>query len=101
MVNPCACTKTYTCPWCAKNRSMITDGWHKSTFSGGSGCVEARWQTSSFSYGVGECVEVARPAAHVLVRDTKDRTRAPHAHSPAAWRGFLAGIRAGEFGATG
>ena len=62
--------------------------------------VGTRWRTSSFSEGNGGggCVEVAAlPAGDVAVRDTKDRARAPHRHSAAAWRAFLAGVRAGEF----
>jgi len=35
----------------------------------------------------------------VAVRDTKDRTRPPLSHSPAAWRAFVADVRAGRFGA--
>ena len=33
----------------------------------------------------------------VAVRDTKDRTLAPHRYSAACWSEFLAGVRAGEF----
>jgi hypothetical protein len=61
------------------------------------------WRKSSFSGSGGAssgCVEVAvLPGGEIAVRDTKDRTRAPHRHSAAAWRAFLAGVRAGEFGA--
>jgi hypothetical protein len=59
------------------------------------------WRKSSFSGGNGGsgCVEVAHlPCGEVAVRDTKDRTLPPHRHSAPAWREFLAGIRAGEFG---
>lgn len=60
------------------------------------------WRTSSFSGSGGNssgCVEVAPlPGGGVAVRDTKDRSRAMHRHSAAAWRAFLAGVRAGEFG---
>jgi Domain of unknown function (DUF397) len=59
--------------------------WRKSSFNGGN------------SGGAG-CVEVAvLPGGAVAVRDTKDRSRAPHRHSAPAWREFLAGVRAGEF----
>ncbi|HEX2298343.1 MAG TPA: DUF397 domain-containing protein [Pseudonocardiaceae bacterium] len=60
------------------------------------------WRKSSFSQGNGGggCVEVAVLAGgEVAVRDTKDRARAPHRHSAAAWLAFLTGVRAGEFGA--
>lgn len=60
--------------------------WRKSTFSGNSGNGDG-------------CVEVAVFPGCIAVRDTKDRTRAPHQHSARAWGEFLAGIRAGEFGA--
>jgi hypothetical protein len=58
------------------------------------------WRKSSFSGGNGNsgCVEVATlPDGGVAVRDTKDRTRPPHRHSPRAWREFLQAVRAGEF----
>jgi hypothetical protein len=61
------------------------------------------WRKSSFSNGNGGgagCVEVAvLPGGEVAVRDTKDRSRTPHCHSAPAWQAFLAGVRAGEFGA--
>jgi hypothetical protein len=60
------------------------------------------WRTSSFSGSGGNssgCVEVAPlPDGEIAVRDTKDRSRVPHRHSAPAWRAFLAGVRAGEFG---
>lgn len=56
--------------------------WHTSTFSGENG---------------GSCVEVAPVPTGVAVRDTKDRARAPHLHTAAAWRDFLAAVRNGEF----
>lgn len=63
----------------------------------------ATWRKSSFSNGNGGadgCVEVAvLPSGEVAVRDTKDRSRTPHRHSPPAWQAFLAAVRAGEFGA--
>ncbi|OZM77398.1 DUF397 domain-containing protein [Pseudonocardia sp. MH-G8] len=60
------------------------------------------WRKSSFSGGNGSgggCVEVAvLPDGGIAVRDTKDRGRAPHQHSGEAWRAFVVGVRAGEFG---
>jgi hypothetical protein len=57
------------------------------------------WRTSSFTGSNGaSCVEVAPVAEGIAVRDTKDRSRAPHVHSAAAWEAFVAGVRAGEFG---
>ena len=59
---------------------------------------EARWRTSTFSGGSGNsCVEVAFLPDAVAVRDTKDRTRPPHRHTPAAWRAFLSAVRSGRF----
>jgi hypothetical protein len=59
--------------------------WWKSSFSGangGSGCIEV----------------AALPGDGIAVRDTKDRARPPHRHSAPAWREFLSGVRAREFG---
>jgi hypothetical protein len=59
---------------------------------------QARWRTSSFSGTNGNgCVEVAFLPDAVAVRDTKDRTRAPHVYRGEPWRAFLAAVRAGEF----
>jgi uncharacterized protein DUF397 len=56
------------------------------------------WRTSSFSGVNGNsCVEVAPTPAGVAVRDTKDRSRAPHLHSAGAWRTFITAVRNGEF----
>jgi hypothetical protein len=56
------------------------------------------WRTSSFSGENGaSCVEVAPAPTGVAVRDTKDRSRAPHLHSATAWRAFLIAVRNGEF----
>ena len=63
--------------------------------------ADARWRKSSFSgghdYGNG-CVEVAfLPDGGVAIRDTKDRSLAPHVYTATEWHAFLAGVRAGEF----
>ena len=60
----------------------------------------ARWFKSSFS-GEGNngasCVEVAFLAGgRVALRDTKDRSLAPHTYPAAEWAAFLAAIRAGD-----
>jgi hypothetical protein len=64
--------------------------------------AEVTWRKSTFSGGNGGngCIEVAAlPGGGIAVRDTKDRALPPHRHSAQAWGEFLAGIRAGEFGA--
>ncbi len=62
---------------------------------------DARWRKSSFSGGQtngDSCVEVAfLPDGGVAVRDTKDRSLAPHVYTATEWHAFLAGVRAGEF----
>lgn len=85
---------------------MDLDGlaWRTSSFTGNNGntCVEVApvWRTSSFTGdNGGTCVEVAALPEGVAVRDTKDRTRAPHVHSAAAWAAFVTGVRDGAFGA--
>ncbi|MFJ7325819.1 DUF397 domain-containing protein [Streptomyces cyaneofuscatus] len=65
-----------------------------------------RWFTSSYSENGGQCVEVATnlaaPRGIVPVRDSKnDTTTGPVLTVPAtAFTTFVAGIRAGEFGAA-
>lgn len=54
---------------------MTDQGWRKSSYSGGSG---------------GNCVEVAKAAGSVGVRDTKRRDGAELRFSPSAWREFIA-----------
>jgi hypothetical protein len=57
------------------------DQFRKSSFSGGSGCVEAR----------------LLPEGDIAVRDSKQPSLPPNRYTPGAWTAFLAGIRAGEF----
>jgi hypothetical protein len=60
--------------------------------------ADAQWRKSSFSGGGGNgCVEVAFLPAEVAVRDTKDRSLAPHRFAADEWAAFLAGVRAGQF----
>lgn len=47
------------------------------------------WKTSTYTGSV-DCVEWARPASGVLVRDTKDRERGRVPVSAPAWQTFTA-----------
>ena len=55
------------------------------------------WKTSSRSGSAGNCVEVAVTDTAVYVRDTKDRSKAPHVYTHAEWDAFIGGVRDGEF----
>ncbi|RKT19545.1 helix-turn-helix protein [Streptomyces sp. 1114.5] len=57
------------------------------------------WLKSSYSDGGGQCVEVAPGLPGVLpVRDSKDPHGPQLAFGTDAWRSFIAGIKADEFG---
>lgn len=64
----------------------------------------ACWRKSSFSGDRGEddasgCIEVALlPGGGVALRDSKDRSLAPHVYTAREWDVFVAGVHAGEFG---
>jgi uncharacterized protein DUF397 len=60
---------------------ISTDGYQKSSFSGGGDCVEVRLLEDG----------------KIGVRDSKDRSRTPHLFTREEWVAFLAGVRAGEF----
>lgn len=55
------------------------------------------WQKSTRSGDGGNCVEVRLSSDMIQVRDTKDRSKIPHAYSRDEWNAFLEGVRAGEF----
>lgn len=57
----------------------------------------ARWKKSTRSGGNGSCVEVAITDEGVAVRDTKDRTKAPHIYTHDEWDAFVGGVKDGEF----
>ncbi len=60
-----------------------------------------RWFKSRAS-GSGGCVEVAHlPEGGVAVRDTKDRSKAPHVYTRHEWEVFLIGVKNGEFDLPG
>ncbi|WP_327075649.1 DUF397 domain-containing protein (plasmid) [Kitasatospora purpeofusca] len=57
------------------------------------GTDHARWHTARASSATGGCVEVADLGDLVAVRDSKDRSLAPHLHPRGAWREFTARLR--------
>ncbi len=56
-----------------------------------------RFAKSSFSYGGGDCVEVAYHEGRIAVRDSKDRHSPTLWFTKSEWRAFMSGARAGEF----
>jgi hypothetical protein len=87
---------------------IAADRWFKSTYSdNGGNCVEIaadRWFKSTHSNNGGDCVEVSAilvaSRGIVPVRDSKDPD-GPRLSVPAtAFASFVAGVKAGEFGAA-
>ena len=61
------------------------------------GLNNLRWFKSSASAS-GACVEVAHlPGGGVAVRDSKDRSKAPHVYTRREWEAFVIGVKNGEF----
>ncbi|ANY05213.1 DUF397 domain-containing protein [Pseudonocardia sp. HH130630-07] len=59
---------------------------------------DLQFRKSSFSSTDQGCVEVADdPTGGRWLRDTKDRSLAPHYFTEQEWTAFLAGVRNGEF----
>lgn len=57
-----------------------------------------QYRKSSWSYGTGDCIEVAVPSGkRVAVRDSKNVHGTVLSFSSAQWNAFVAGIRTGEF----
>ncbi|WP_261566816.1 DUF397 domain-containing protein [Frankia gtarii] len=57
----------------------------------------AEWRKSSHSATQTNCVEIARVAGVVAVRDSKDPDGPVLVFTPSEWAAFLAGARDGEF----
>lgn len=56
------------------------------------------FRKSSYSAQQGDCVEVGAAAdGGRWLRDSKDRSKAPHYFTAAEWGAFLLGVRNGEF----
>jgi hypothetical protein len=59
------------------------------------------WSKSSRSAANGNCVETAKIAGRIAVRDSKDPHGPRLSFSHDAWRGFVADVREGRFDAPG
>ncbi|MCK8677841.1 DUF397 domain-containing protein [Streptomyces lichenis] len=55
------------------------------------------WRKSSYSGGTGQCVEVARLADAVALRDSKDPQGPALAFAPAGFSAFVRGVAGGGF----
>lgn len=59
---------------------------------------DGNYRKSTYSTDQQGCVEVADAVdGGRWLRDTKDRSRAPHYFTAVEWTAFLAGVKAGEF----
>lgn len=57
----------------------------------------ATWRTSTRSGANGNCVEVARLASAVALRDSKDPSGPALVFMPQEWAAFIEGAKDGEF----
>lgn len=58
---------------------------------------ELTWRKSTRSGAAGHCVEIAETPAVVLVRDSKNANGPVLSFGASGWKGFIAGVRDGEF----
>ncbi|MEV5201656.1 DUF397 domain-containing protein [Streptomyces sp. NPDC053720] len=58
--------------------------------------ADIEWQKSSFSGGGEQCVEVARQAEDILVRESDDPSAVTRT-SRSKFAAFIQGVKAGEF----
>lgn len=61
--------------------------------------TNVQWLKSSFSMGMGDCLEVAfLDSGEVALRDGKNGDRGPVlVFTPSEWQAFLSGAKDGEF----
>lgn len=59
--------------------------------------VDAAWRKSSFSNGIGECVELADLGDSIGVRDSKNPGDLTLFLTRGELRAFIEGVKAGEF----
>lgn len=57
-----------------------------------------QWRKALRSLGNGNCVEVARVATGVIVRDSKDPDGATLGYSQESWKSFVMQARTGSLG---
>ncbi len=55
--------------------------------------MSATWKKSSRSYGNGACVETARLASAIGVRDSKNPDGPALFFTPVEWAAFMAGVK--------
>ncbi|WFB09426.1 DUF397 domain-containing protein [Streptomyces sp. LX-29] len=60
------------------------------------GPIEARWRTSSYSSGNGQCVEIAFLHGVVATRDSKNPDGPTLAFPVPVWAAFVASVTEGE-----
>jgi hypothetical protein len=58
---------------------------------------DVAWRKSTRSGAAGHCVEIAETVRAVLVRDSKHADGPVLTFAAPGWRGFIAGVRNGEF----